>query len=167
MGSSSYPRWGTTILGALLGFLVLHPLVMLLPLVMASGGELSAKDIVGEMLMAFSTVMLPWSLAFATFNGVIGFYYGKNKQAEKEKETLIEDLQNALDEVKTLSGLLPMCATCKGIRDDSGYWNRLEEYLEKHSDAQFTHGICPACLEEQYPDIYKKMKERREQEKVA
>ncbi len=58
------------------------------------------------------------------------------------------ELQNALDEVKTLSGMLPICAHCKKIRDDNGYWNKLESYISKHTDATFTHGICPDCAKE-------------------
>lgn len=63
-----------------------------------------------------------------------------------------EALETALAEVKTLSGLLPICAHCKKIRDDKGYWNQLEAYLGKHSDIMLSHGICPECLKEHYPD---------------
>jgi len=72
----------------------------------------------------------------------------KNKEIEKtqaEKEKLINDLQNALQEVDMLSGLLPICAWCKKIRDDRGYWNQLETYIIKHSKAKFSHGMCPDC----------------------
>lgn len=65
--------------------------------------------------------------------------------AQEERERLIKELQVALEKVKTLSGLLPICAFCKKIRDDSGYWNRIETYIKKHSHADFTHGICPDC----------------------
>ena len=58
----------------------------------------------------------------------------------------------ALQEIKTLSGLLPICASCKKIRDDKGYWNQIENYIEQHSDAQFSHSLCPECLEEHYPE---------------
>jgi PAS domain S-box-containing protein len=74
------------------------------------------------------------------------------KLAENEREKLIKDLQDALAEVKKLSGLLPICAYCKNIRDDKGYWNRIESYLQNHSKAQFSHGICPECAEKHYPD---------------
>jgi PAS domain S-box-containing protein len=75
----------------------------------------------------------------------------QRKHAEAEREKLILELQQALAEVKTLSGLLPICASCKKIRDDKGYWNSLEAYLTKHSTAQFTHGICPECMAKLYP----------------
>jgi hypothetical protein len=55
--------------------------------------------------------------------------------------------------VKSLSGLLPICASCKKIRDDKGYWSQVESYIQKHSDATFTHGICPDCVKKLYPDL--------------
>jgi hypothetical protein len=55
--------------------------------------------------------------------------------------------------VKSLSGLLPICASCKKIRDDKGYWSQVESYVQKHSDATFTHGICPDCIKKLYPDL--------------
>ena len=73
------------------------------------------------------------------------------KRAERERERLIAELQEALARVKTLSGLLPICAACKKIRDDSGYWNQLEAYLKDHSEAEFTHSLCPECLARLYP----------------
>ncbi len=72
------------------------------------------------------------------------------KKAEEERETLIVELQHALSEIKQLSGLLPMCSSCKKIRDDSGYWNQLESYLKTHSGAEFSHGICPDCVSSLY-----------------
>ncbi len=69
------------------------------------------------------------------------------RQAEVERERLIERLQTALAEVKQLSGLLPICAGCKKIRDDRGYWNSVEDYIASHTDAKFTHGMCPECIE--------------------
>jgi DNA-binding NtrC family response regulator len=77
----------------------------------------------------------------------------KRKHAEEERERLICDLQQALAQVKTLSGLLPICAACKKIRDDSGYWNQIEAYLREHSQAEFTHSICPDCLQKLYGEV--------------
>ncbi len=71
----------------------------------------------------------------------------ERKKAEAERERLIEELRVALNKVKTLSGLLPICACCKKIRDDTGYWTRIESYLQKHSNAEFTHGLCPDCAQ--------------------
>ena len=75
------------------------------------------------------------------------------KQAEREKEQLIVKLQKALSEVKTLRGFLPICASCKKIRDDKGYWNRIETYIRNHSEAQFSHGLCPECARKLYPGL--------------
>ena len=76
------------------------------------------------------------------------------RAAEEEKERLIVELQQALANVKTLSGLLPICANCKKIRDDDGYWRMVEHYLTDHSEAEFSHGICPECGKQLYGDLY-------------
>jgi len=73
--------------------------------------------------------------------------------AEKGREAVIEDLRQALGEVRTLHGLLPICASCKNIRNDSGYWEDIEVYVEERSDAAFTHGICPECALRLYGDL--------------
>ncbi len=70
----------------------------------------------------------------------------KQKHADDERLKLIDELTNALAEVKTLTGLLPICASCKRIRDDKGYWQQVETYITRYSDAVFTHGICPECV---------------------
>ena len=75
------------------------------------------------------------------------------QQAEIEKDSLIKELKDALNNVKTLSGMLPICASCKKIRDDKGYWNQIESYIKNHSEAEFSHGICPECRKKLYPDI--------------
>lgn len=78
----------------------------------------------------------------------------RRKQAEKEREELVASLQDALASVKTLRGMLPICASCKKIRNDEGYWERIETYIREHSDASFTHGICPDCAKKLYPQYY-------------
>jgi PAS domain S-box-containing protein len=75
----------------------------------------------------------------------------KRKLAELALKKERDKLMKALKEIKTLSGLLPICATCKNIRDDKGYWNQMEKYIQQHSDAQFSHGICPDCANKMYP----------------
>lgn len=77
----------------------------------------------------------------------------KRKQAEEERDRLISELQKTLSEVKTLRGFLPICSYCKQIRDDKGYWSQIESYIHKHSDAEFSHGICPKCAKKHYPDM--------------
>ena len=75
------------------------------------------------------------------------------KHAEAELVQLIQDLQAALANVKSLSGLLLICAGCKKIRDDTGYWSQVESYVQKHSEATFSHGLCPDCIKSYYPEL--------------
>ena len=79
-------------------------------------------------------------------------YAIERKRTLEEQIRLISQLQEALAKVKQLSGLLPMCASCKKIRDDNGYWNQLEAYISDHSEADFSHGICPECVKKLYPE---------------
>ncbi len=83
-------------------------------------------------------------------------------QGDKKREELIEKLRKALDDIKKLKKLLPICSKCKRIRDDQGYWNQIEEYFEDHVGAYVSHGICPVCEEELYgkEDWYKKGKKK-------
>lgn len=74
-----------------------------------------------------------------------------------------EELRESQSELKVLSGLLPICMSCKKIRDDGGYWNQLEAYIHKHSEANFTHGICPDCIDKLYPGIMER--QNRSQDK--
>ena len=73
------------------------------------------------------------------------------REIEIENHRLINELEKALNKVKLLSGLLPICAKCKQIRDDKGYWNQIESYIRDHSEAEFSHSICPECIREMYP----------------
>jgi PAS domain S-box-containing protein len=75
------------------------------------------------------------------------------RQAEAEREKLIVKLQEAAVNIKALSGLLPICAYCKKIRDDQGYWNQVEFYIRRHVEVQFTHGVCPDCARRIVPDV--------------
>jgi two-component system, cell cycle sensor histidine kinase and response regulator CckA len=77
----------------------------------------------------------------------------ERRRTEEDRERLIVRLREALANVKTLRGLLPICSSCKKIRDDQGYWNKLETYLQAHSEADFTHGICPDCARRLYGEL--------------
>jgi PAS domain-containing protein len=77
----------------------------------------------------------------------------ERKKLEDEKAGLIAQLQSSLEKVKLLSGFIPICASCKKIRDDKGYWNQIETYIRDHSEAEFSHGICPECANKLYPDL--------------
>ena len=87
--------------------------------------------------------------------GILGICtdISERKKMELENESLIRKLRDAISEVRTLSGLLPICASCKKIRDDKGYWNQIEGYIQKHSEAQFSHSVCPECAKNLYPNL--------------
>lgn len=93
-------------------------------------------------------ILLTW---FALFGGFISIL--QRKKAQDAQKELIHDLQNALAEVKTLSSLLPICSSCKKIRDDKGYWNQIESYISHHFKAKFSHSICPECAKKLYPEF--------------
>jgi integral membrane sensor domain MASE1 len=112
-----------------------------------------------------SQFLAPGVLRFQLFFGItlstvliVYAIISERKRIEREKETLIRSLEEALNEIKTLSGLLPICAQCKKIRDDDGNWKQLETYIQTHSDAQFSHGICPECSKVLYPDYIAKIR---------
>lgn len=77
----------------------------------------------------------------------------KQKEAEKKLEESFQELRSAFHKIKTLQGILPICSCCKNIRDDQGYWEALDAYISRHTDARFTHGICPECRARLYPDL--------------
>lgn len=90
-----------------------------------------------------------------------GFFIGRMKdkwvKLNSDLELLVKErtkkMQEALAEVKILSGFLPICASCKKIRDNKGYWNQIEVYIESHSDAEFSHSVCPDCTKRLYPEF--------------
>ena len=99
---------------------------------------------------------------FASFFMLIGVIYitplfKSIKQSEGEQKKLVGELQKALSEVNKLSGMLPICSSCKKIRDDKGYWNQVDVYVSEHSEAEFSHGICPECATKLYPEYVKKI----------
>ena len=101
----------------------------------------------------------PLELSIGTWQATEGTFYSgiirditERKRAEEERERLILELQEAMTKIKVLGGLLPICATCKKIRDDKGYWKQIEDYISDHSEAQFTHGICAECARKIHPD---------------
>ena len=89
----------------------------------------------------------------------------ERKRMEQEKANLIIELQKSLSEIKQLSRILPICASCKKIRDDEGYWKEVETYISDHSEAQFSHGICPDCIRKLYPEIADEMFGHSEKDK--
>lgn len=87
--------------------------------------------------------------------GILGICtdISERKRVELENESLINDLKDAIADVKTLEGLLPICSNCKKVRDDKGYWNQIESFIMEHSQAEFSHSICQECAQELYPDL--------------
>lgn len=84
------------------------------------------------------------------------YSYNLVNMAEKEREKVISDLTAALEEIKTLKGIIPICSYCKQIRNDDGFWQQVEQYVLEHTDAQFTHGICPECEIKIYSEMDEK-----------
>ncbi len=91
---------------------------------------------------------------FTAIGSQIG-QFAERMRVEAEQKALIVQLQAALAKVKTLSGLLPICASCKKVRDDKGYWHRIEQYIERYSEAEVSHGLCRECARKLYPEYYK------------
>jgi hypothetical protein len=141
-------------IGGLSGYFVLHPIIHIISVFHFHTGHLPPTNLGHEIFRAFSVSMLPWSLSFMILSALLGLFWGRIRQTDKEKSAAIIELHKALDEVKTLSGFLPICASCKNIRDDKGYWNQIEAYISEHSEAEFSHGICPECAQNLYPDLY-------------
>jgi hypothetical protein len=145
-------KW--SLIGALFGYFIFHPIIHIISVFHFFRGHPGPVNLVPEILKAFSVSMLPWGLAFMILNASIGLFWGKIKQANAEKSKVIAQLQEALAEVQILSGFLPICSSCKKVRDDRGYWNQIEAYISEHSEAEFSHSICPECARKMYPDIY-------------
>lgn len=104
----------------------------------------------GQKHLVTSGKMQIIDLLFSTYEMVLK----KNEELKKVNK----ELKEALSDIKTLSGLIPICANCKSIRNDDGFWQQIESYIDEHSDAKFSHGICPKCMEELYPEYTKKHK---------
>ena len=86
-------------------------------------------------------------------------YRARVWQLLQKEKILKQRVEESLANIKVLGGLIPICSNCKKIRDDKGYWNLLEAYLLQHSEAKFTHGICPDCASKLYPDMFPEKKE--------
>lgn len=117
-------------------------------------GVTDIANMIGHFLKFISYVLIYEAFIKAGFLHPVDLLFQNLKREEQVKEELIHDLQDALHKVKTLSGLLPICANCKKIRDDNGYWQQVEVYIRDRSDAEFSHGICPDCMQKLYPDFW-------------
>lgn len=110
------------------------------------------KDEIGQLIKAFNQMAEELSQN-TTSIAALEKEVALRKQSEAEKEELINELRQALSEVKELQGLLPICSFCKKIRDDQGYWNHVDSYIVNHSNAELTHSICPECSQREYPEL--------------
>ena len=113
-------------------------------------------QIIDSIVVTLMTLALSFIILYLSFNRLLGKIEKLNETLEIRVEERTKELQESLDKVKVLSGLLPICASCKKIRDDKGYWNQIESYIRDHSEAEFSHSICPKCAKELYPDFIKK-----------
>lgn len=140
---------------SLIFYAVVHPAAMALAWFMAPGTAVMepAAGLLPAMLGAFSLRMLPWGIFFAASGGIVGYYWDAFRNADENKTRLIAELREALAQVRELSGLIPICCGCKKIRNDKGYWEQVERYISSHSEARFSHGICPDCEKRLYPEL--------------
>lgn len=141
-------------LGYVLALVVVMVLFDLLPVGLMS----SVLFIGGTWLMLFLDDVPLRRLVAWLHVGVVDFILGwvlgvALRATQRANDRLIEELRDALGNVKTLKGLLPVCAWCHKIRNDAGYWERLEAYISAHSEAEFSHGMCPECFAKHYGEI--------------
>jgi hypothetical protein len=112
------------------------------------------RTLAGKMIHIILKVSIPpgyevmWDRVFVSVIDITA-----RIRAENKNRKLINELQQALEEIKILKGILPICSHCKKIRDDRGLWNHIEVYIRKHSEAEFSHSICGECLKKYYPDL--------------
>ena len=111
------------------------------------------SNLVGHVFKIISFYLIYKAIIETALVGPYDLLFRNLKKNEDELRTQRDDLQQALDEIKTLKGILPICANCKKIRDDEGYWNQIEGYIREHSQADFSHGICPDCAKKLYPEL--------------
>lgn len=126
-----------------------------------TGGSFGPYDLAEELMaLGATTLMLVGVLAIGgLFQSIrrakdaLEAEVTERRRVQQTNETLIAQLQQALAQVKKLSGMLPICSSCKKIRNDEGYWEQIEAYIRDHSEAEFSHGLCPECAERLYPGL--------------
>ncbi len=136
-----------------------------IPIIIVTGGPADAEEVIAKSFDAGATdyitkpirtieflARVKSSLTIKRNHDRLTDELEKRKQAEQKNNELIDKLKTALAEIKSLQGILPICASCKRIRDDQGYWNKLEAYIEARSGAAFSHSVCPECAEQLYGD---------------
>ena len=111
------------------------------------------SNIIGHLFKIISFYLIYRAVITVTLTKPYNSLFREIIENEKDKENYIIQLENAAEEIKTLRGIIPICCYCKKIRDDQGAWDIIEAYISKHSDAQFSHGICPECYKKEMEDI--------------
>ena len=138
--------------------------LIILSIVLTIGAELvftfyvsvyGFSNLVGHYLKIISFYLIYRAIIEAGLKKPYSLLFRNLKQNEATPREERNKLRDTLEQVNVLSGLLPICARCKKVRDDKGYWNQIETYIRNHSDAKFTHGICPECAEKLYSDLLK------------
>lgn len=155
----------------IVGFMALYPVIgffLLASNYTVAFGLVKYSGSVFEMFFFLAFMVLGYVLVFAGISSasqMISLQFdvqiktrdiSERKRTAMEQESIISELQEAISQVKQLSGLLPICASCKRIRNDEGYWEQLETYIRQHSKADFSHAICPDCAHKLYPEYSKK-----------
>jgi two-component system, cell cycle sensor histidine kinase and response regulator CckA len=131
------------------------------------GGRLARFETVrlcknGQLVQVSVTISpIKDALGLVTGTSIVARDITQRKREEQERLSLIQELTQSLARVKTLNGLLPICSACKKIRDDQGYWRQVEIYIKDHSNADFTHSICPECAGRLYPEYIGALKSKR------
>ncbi len=151
-----------------------------IPIIMITGGAVLADEAVEKSFKAGAADFITKPIRALEFlarvksgltlkrhHDLLADALKKSEQAKKEKEKLIKKLEQALLEIKSLKGILPICSHCKNIRDDKGYWNKLDAYIQERSEVEFSHSICPECAEKLYgdEDWYGEMKKKNKNRK--
>jgi hypothetical protein len=147
------------------------PFWEIFPIALGSVIEEQHKKVFSERVPVHYELWSPITARWAEVHaypseGGLSVYFrdiSERKRVEEEREKLIHTLEGSLANIKRLHGLLPICASCKKIRDDEGYWNQLEAYIEEHSEAEFTHGFCPDCMKKLYGVVLEEDADSRQQ----
>lgn len=118
-------------------------------------GDVMDRTLVSNLLLLMGTLFSAAAgLLTLSLENAEAFLKREVEARTAELKKRNEDLEHAMREIKVLQGFLPICASCKKIRDDEGYWQELETYVEKHSEAEFSHGLCQVCIKRLYPDYH-------------
>ena len=148
------------VIALILGKIIAKPIVKLVENAAQIGSgnlktraQISSNDEIGSLAKSFNSMAINLEKTMTSRDNLL-LEVKQRKKTEAEKEKVIVELNEALSKVKLLSGFIPICASCKKIRDDKGYWNHIESYIKEHSMAEFSHSICPECSKKLYPEIY-------------